>query len=986
MNESSNSVLPEEGCGPARLPDFTRSAWFLGLMWPLAQAFLLVLHARSFSLIRGEMSEREIQVAQWIGIGSLVHVLAAAACVWVPRLRNGLLRPWGLVAWVLSQVGVLWAFTAIAEDALPNGLPPWLFEPMQVIGWQFMLTMPGLFLALLHMATVPLPLQRGRDVGVSAVAVVGPPLLFFFGVQLLAVIYRTLSGQVSAWIGYALLVIAVVGAALLFWGLFRLLMWAYGWLRGQGPWAARGLVILVALILPLGGLLLNRKISFPFDFQHAAVYVLTVVNALALLVPARGGRAQRWLVWLFQCFTFSFTLYFFLVFVPFFPLAIPAIVAAGAGFLVLTPTALFFVHVARLRESRAVLCAAGVRGPWAALAGLTAFLLLPGGHLAGCWMDRQALAGALEHVYHPDSRQDTRFAGTARALRSLERLRDRKAGVWVPILTPVYHQIAFNGLVLPDAKMQHLYRVLSGRELELKPETRDRGIARELGFSGSWRDRQGSRTTPNLPHNIVWEHLQQSHEDRATHARTTWKFRLRNPGSVQDEFTCQLRLTPGAYVTGLRLKIGEEWVDGQLFEKKAALWIYEMIKTQRQDPALVVYERAREISLRVFPLEAGQVREVEVVFSHPPGVDPVEHSVPKPPAPSSARPVSSNIPSGLSAANDRHQVLWRPSLSAEAARMRQPRIILLLDHSVAGRASAAEWIKALRGLPEPYSACAVDVLPFHHETQPLVKNWKARGSAMPGVLEMPMVSEAGRNLLAAVARALELNRVSGRSAEEFPLLLLASKTPPSVEELRAVAGMLGDAVPDLPFLAHLDTSGILGWFDATGQRALNPQPRPVFLAASGDRILAQPSSAGPVMWTSPAGEAIRPLHVPSPSVTALSVKDSWSGAALLHAWQADTARNPRLAHEDWQRLVQASKQASTLIPETAWMVLERAAHWEKLKRVEGQKLSGDKELGIMETPEPGFWVMLVFLLVAALLRKRLHHPPSPRRQPFCGTR
>jgi hypothetical protein len=970
MNPSNNPEQPNTEYGPARLPDFTRSVWFLALMWPLAQALLLFLHFRSFTLIRGEMTEPQIQVALWIGLGCLVHVLTATACVLLPSLRTALLRPWGLAVWILSQIVVLWAFVAFADKALPIGLAPWLFEPIQVYGVQFMLTMPGLFLALLFLATIPLPLSPGRDVGLSAATLILPPLLVYLSVHFLSALHRFFTGRTDAWISYGLLVAAVLGTALLFWGLFRLLMWAYRWLLARGPWAERALVVLVALVLPVGGLLLNRKFPFPFDFQYTFVYLLTVLNTAALLWPSGTTVTRRWTAWLFQCLTFSFTLYFFLVFIPFFPLAIPAIIAAGAGFLILAPAALFFIHVARLRQSFSAL--GGAAGPrhWAALVGLAAFLILPGSYLAGCWMDRQALAAAMEHVYHPDSRNVTRFTGTTRALQSLELLRDRKAGHWIPILTPIYHQIAFNGLVLPDAKMQHLYRVLSGKELELQPKS-GRDLARNLGFGGSWRDRQRGWAPTNLPRGTIWEKLEQSTGDHATQMRTSWKFQIRNPGPRQDEFACQMQLTPGTFVTGLRLKIGQDWAEGKLFEKKAALWIYEMIKSARQDPALVVYSGRQEISLRVFPLEAGQTREVEVTFLHPKGISPILETIPKGPPGMSPFQTASGRLGPLTASNPTHQVLWMPEMPPDAARTRRPHLVVLEDVSTPGRLSGVERARVYSSLLATKPDSPISAWTFHHEVLLGVSDWKM-SLPLPESMELPAPNQkqTGRNMLAVVCRSLEWSRTSGNPQEEFPALILASKIPPSAEEIRQVAGMVEDAVPDFPWLGHLDPTGKLRWLDGSGQDVSEATPRQVFLASSQNRVFAQPAGAGPVMWTAPGTDPIRPLHAVLPPVTTLSPEDPWSKAALLHAWSQETALNPWLAHLDWQNLVVASKAASTLVPETAWIVLERAAHWEKLKRMENQKLGGDKELGVMETPEPSTVALAIALVMALWAMRR----------------
>src|SRR3954466_2192515 len=97
--------------------------------------------------------------------------------------------------------------------------------------------------------------------------------------------------------------------------------------------------------MPLAGLILNITIPFPVDFQAAEVYVLTVANALVLLFAVWTGGSRPRLSWHLLCVTFPFALYFFIVFLPYIPLSVLAVIVMGAGMLVLTPILLFALHL-----------------------------------------------------------------------------------------------------------------------------------------------------------------------------------------------------------------------------------------------------------------------------------------------------------------------------------------------------------------------------------------------------------------------------------------------------------------------------------------------------------------------------------------------------------------------------------------------------------------------------------------------------------------
>lgn len=962
MNTSNNASCK----GPAQLPDFARSTWFLTLIWPLAQAVLLAVHLYSFGLIRGELNEGQLAVCRWIGLGVALHAGLGLVVTLVPRLRRALLHPVGLAGWILFLAGTLWAFCWAGTKALPHHLPVWIFNGLAVYGVQFMLTMPALFVGLLLLATQPLPLGKGPDVVWSAVALLAPPGVVYLVIQVAGLIYRQEWGW-ARWFHLVVLLVVVAASVLMFLGLFRILMWICLWLRGRGAWADRGLVVLVALVLPLAGLLLNREIPFPFDFQTVGVYVLTGVNAAALLLPRGPSRAGRWAAWLLPCLTFPFTLYFFLVFVPVFPLAIPAILAAGAGFLVLTPAALFFVHAVRLREVFVMLRGDGVRVGLLAWTGVAAFLVLPGGYVAQCLGDRVALDRAMAEVFHPDSTRDAQPFDRGRAVRAVERLRDRKAGIWLPVLTPVYSRVVFEGLVLPDAKMQRLYRVLTGRELSLHPQQDDPAHGKNF-WNRTWRSSQRMPVGPRLARAVVWEGLETAStgglEDGV---RTTWRLKLHNPGKEQDEFVVRLRLEPGVFVSKLRLKIGEEWVDGALFEKKTAVWVYEMIRAERRDPALVTMIGPEEAELRVFPLEAGETREVELEFLHPPGIEPVVSAVPDP-GHRFRGVMLSGVPRALRVTDGAHEVRWTPTCPAEAVVTRQPRLVLLVDRSAAGRLADGAMGKAIEHLGEMVPEASMDVVLFHTVTRAGLSAWKEKGkpaNSRSRALEELPIAETGRNLPAAVARALEVYGAQVKRREEFPALILLSRVEPGQDELEPVMEWLGTQVPDWPLFGIYSPLEGVRWVDGSGRvtEAELARPRPVALAWDKERVRARPATTGPQWWTG-VGDGLVVKGWEERAEVKLPPEHRWGRAALLRAEREEAVRNPAQAERAWAGLVAGSKALGVLIPETAWIVVERAAQWETLRRREAQKLGAEKELDFMETPEPS-WVWLAGAMLVA---------------------
>jgi len=55
---------------------------------------------------------------------------------------------------------------------------------------------------------------------------------------------------------------------------------------------------------------------------------------------------------------------------------------------------------------------------------------------------------------------------------------------------------------------------------------------------------------------------------------------------------------------------------------------------------------------------------------------------------------------------------------------------------------------------------------------------------------------------------------------------------------------------------------------------------------------------------------------------------------------------------------------------TAYIVVENSAQWRKLEEAEKKRLQGDKELDIMETPEPGTGMLLILAGIYYIFRSR----------------
>ncbi len=295
-------------------------------------------------------------------------------------------------------------------------------------------------------------------------------------------------------------------------------------------------IVAFALVLPIGGLLLNRKMEFPNDFQAWEVYALTVANA-AILLLASWWHARRPLLSLgLLCATLPFTLYFFVVFLPFLPLSIIAVVFFGAGFLVLTPTVLLILHLGLLNKARRG--SHGLR----LLVGGSCFLLLPAFFTVRGLADKAALNAALDYVYAPAITDGplTYPASRVNLRRALANHRSYKNGIYYPLLSDYYAWLVFDDLVLPDDKLTRLENAffgVSGSAESNDPVARKRGDFFGGGRRSSVRDRNHMPRPAAPPHTVEVEKLDVDLAPIDGDATTvTLTLKLQNTGSQNAEY------------------------------------------------------------------------------------------------------------------------------------------------------------------------------------------------------------------------------------------------------------------------------------------------------------------------------------------------------------------------------------------------------------------------------------------------------------------
>ncbi len=88
-----------------------------------------------------------------------------------------------------------------------------------------------------------------------------------------------------------------------------------------------------------------------------------------------------------------------------------------------------------------------------------------------------------------------------------------------------------------------------------------------------------------------------------------------NPEDRRLEGTFSITLPEGAALSRFAMKLGDEWQEGEVVEKKRAREAYEDFLHKRQDPALLEQAAGNQFSARVFPIPARGRKELIVSYS-----------------------------------------------------------------------------------------------------------------------------------------------------------------------------------------------------------------------------------------------------------------------------------------------------------------------------------------------------------------------------------
>jgi hypothetical protein len=903
-------------------------------------------------------------------------LLIAALFVWLMHRNKKTEVGW---AWNLlfltAHIGYLWYVSIHAWQVVPSNIEPWILDQGALILNQFTFMMPGLFYAGLRFACFETKLSSRSDLGLSLFVAVGAPASFYLFFGLLSKLAWSAGLRFSSFLVSLFFIFVTV---LAFIGIIRAVVMIYNYLQSRGEIFQLIFAGIVCLAGPIGGLLLNRTIPFPADFQTPWVYVLAIINGLIVMTPSAQKPEGRGIMLLARSVTFPFTFYFFLVFLPFLPLALPALFALGTGFLFLVPVVLFLFHVKKLIEDfKGYLQSASITSALCIV--ITGLCVLPGYFTVEALKDKASLDKALQYVYAPDYTRDNSFSGSVKSVkRTLIQLKEFKEGIQLPYLSGFYNRIVFEGMVLPDKKMEYMYRFFTGDDLTKIPIKKNWGMGR---MRGGWFGRTGSLPEPNRQVELVKSEIQT--ETNKDIVKTRVRLQVHNNGSSdRAEFFREIHIPAGVLITGFSLKVGDAFVPGEIFEKRAAMWVYHMIRDYtRRDPGILTYQSPEQVNLNIYPVQVNETREVAIDFQFPAGQNPVITLGDKELIlTDSSNPATNQAIVAGSSGVQSFTVLSREAQAQLPKTKRVPYFHFILDASKNGVMNNGAYKERIDAVINAF---------------PLVK--RARFSSahfnVQELTEDPVALDSG-NINAALSDntlkpegSLDLTRVFkqewmryeaqlDKDWLEYPVFVLISRDStanfmPDVDN----AAFFRRMVPDCAYFLAADVGGKFEkrmlW-----SNTVDPELNAVIILRSGTSVVVLPGSAanmqsaffkGPSLSTEVSVYNPDVLQfVPVSNVKILNKESAYARGMGLMAGNLVALKNPSDFDRMLTALIEESRRLGVMIPSTSYIVVERSSQWKTLKLKEQQRLGTSQGLEFddgIQTPSPPMWVMALLLVI-----------------------
>jgi hypothetical protein len=394
--------------------------------------------------------------------------------------------------------------------------------------------------------------------------------------------------------------------------------------------------------------------------------------------------------------------------------------------------------------------------------------------------------------------------------------------------------------------------------------------------------------------------------------------------------------------SGHSLEIGQAEVKAQVFERRAAAWIYESVRSRALDPSVAFMQAPGKLRIHVFPLAAGETRRCWFEFIHPDGITPTFYLEGK-------QVKAQTLPPATKAERDEAEFVVENSGSLKNKQVkREPYALFLIDATAASSEKLPkELAPFLKGVSERLGLKKCQVMAAALDC---VKTTGVIDVADLGKEPLKIAPKNSGLLLDNALKAIV--KESDKDKASFPVIVFLSGNPDLKLERY-----------ELSFLPRLlpETGGIL---------AVSPEG---VIKGVGELRSEQNGASGPyplrfqpTAWLEGYGHLRLWRPLPRLKDPAKEPKGLYAqGIKLEELWQRKAFESePAKSKELFKETVALSKSSGLLSPCVSYIVVENDSQWKDLAKAEKEALSGNRDFTrALNADEPGLWG---YLLAAAL--------------------
>jgi len=340
------------------------------------------------------------------------------------------------------------------------------------------------------------------------------------------------------------------------------------------------------------------------DFGSFSFYALAILNGVLLCLPDYENKGYRLFLFLARCVCLVYTVYFFLVFLPYIPLSIVAVLIFGTGLLMIVPILLMVIHCKELVKDFNYL-SKYTRLPLLILLAIISFSVIPSIITIEYFKCKKTLNHIVSYFHNTNDGNNIGInkSTLGETLNSIKLHKQVRGGFMFrtapPILSSYFNWIVLGNSTISNGTITKIEKIF----FDENPVTRS--------FAGfQRRNRKDDVQITDVSTKSTYDEEQDAWRSWIDLEITNYETRR------FCEYETVFELPEGAWISDYYLYVGDRKEMGILSEKKSAMSIYSSITRVKRDPGILYYLTGNKVAFKVFPFSADEVRRTGIEILH----------------------------------------------------------------------------------------------------------------------------------------------------------------------------------------------------------------------------------------------------------------------------------------------------------------------------------------------------------------------------------